>query len=55
MATLEESIAVDMARWRDAGVTWLEIAHRITAMPQIKEGLELRSEKMRKQAGRGLG
>lgn len=54
MATLAESIALDIARKWQAGINAQQIAQDIVDMPMIADGLQLRSEALRKAAGRGL-
>jgi hypothetical protein len=54
MATLEEAITLDIARKWGAGINARQIARDILAMNEIAEGLKLRNEKLKEQAGRGL-
>jgi hypothetical protein len=54
MATLEEAITLDIARKWGAGIPARQIARDILAMNEIAEGLRLRDEKLKEQAGRGL-
>lgn len=54
MATLEEAIAIDIARKWNAGINARQIAREILEMNEIREGLELRQQWLIEKSGRGL-